>query len=97
MKIWKRKRDYLLLAGPALLEYAHNRGVWLTDPNFTGARDIAEAEDLMAESVGDEEIRRRIRAVDHEQRDNRVAYAAMWSAVASVASAVVALVAVICK
>ena len=95
MKIWKHKRDYLSLSGPALLEYAQKRGVWLTDPTFIGRRDIAE--NLIAETFGDDEIRRRIRALEHEQRDNRVAYAAMWSAVASVASAVVALLAVIWK
>jgi hypothetical protein len=91
--MWTRKSNYWVLTGESLLEYAHRRGVWLTDSDFSPADNRDLAEHLIAEKIGDGEIRRRIREREHEIRDNRMALAAMWSAVASLFSALCALAA----
>jgi hypothetical protein len=90
-----REPKYLRLNGPALLDYAHRRGVWLTDYHFSPANNRELAERMIAEKMGDPEIRNRIRARETEIDSHRAAWGAIVAAVASVLGTVGAWITVI--
>lgn len=79
-----REPKYLRLKGPELLDYAHGRGVWLTDYHFSPANNRELAERMTAEKIGDAEIRSRIRAREIEIASHRAAWGAVVAAIASV-------------
>jgi hypothetical protein len=57
--MWNREPRYLRLSGQALLDYAHSRGVWLTDANFSPEHNRDLVEKGCAAKLGDAEIRSR--------------------------------------
>jgi hypothetical protein len=91
LMLWKRKAPpYWDLERPALLDYAHRRGIY-----FAAGEDAPPLlEKLAATPIPDAEIKRLIREREREMREDRVAWAAITSAVASAISALGAWAAV---
>jgi hypothetical protein len=95
--MWNREPRYLRLSGQALLDYAHSRGVWLTDANFSPEHNRDLVEKGCAAKLGDAEIRSRIRARQTEIYSQRATWAAIVAAVAALLGIIPAWILVIWK
>ena len=90
-RLWPmREPKYLRLRGSELLDYAHRRGVWLTDYHFSPANNRELAERMITDKIGDVEIRNRIRARQTEIDSRRAAWGAIIAAVAAVLGTIAA-------